>query len=151
MISALLKTLPQDSLYGVILNKLFISTKLLKYLSLIGYDAQGTARINTKIHKDLLKFKQCDTKDVIPWGIKHWRLVANRDIVQIRWKNTGSYCFFMSNMDSGVNTIITKRRRPNETATCAKTGRVPFGNQAKKTLPRPALTYHYNIRMNQID
>ena len=57
----------------------------------------------------------------------------------------------MSNMESGVDTRITKRRRPNETATCAKTGRVPFGDQHEKFLPRPTLTYHYNMQMNQVN
>ena len=152
VVPALLKTLPQqDYPYGVTLDNLFTSTKLLTYLSSIGYGARGTARTNAGIHKDLLKFKQSDTKDVIPWGTKHWRLVAEGKVVQIGWKDTGGYCLFMSNMDSGVDTIITKRRRPNETATCAKTGRVPFGDQAEKALPRPALTYDYNMKMNQVD
>ena len=151
VVPALLKTLPQDFSYGVTLDNLFTSTKLLTYLSSIGYGARGTARSNAGIHKDLLEFKRSDTKDIIPWGTKHWRLVANGEIVQIGWKDTGGYCLFMSNMDSGVDTIITKRRCPNETATCAKTGRVPFGDQAEKTLPRPTLTYHYNTEMNQVD
>ena len=51
----------------------------------------------------------------------------------------------------GVDTAYTKRRRPNETATCAKTARQPFGDQPEKILPRPALTYFYNIEMNQVD
>ena len=151
VVPALLKTLPQGSSYGVTLDNLFTSKKLLTYLSSIGYGARGTAKSNAGIHKDLLKFKKSDTKDTIPWGTKHWRLVANGDIVQIGWKDTGGYCLFMSNMDSGVDTTITKRRRPNETATCAKTGCVPFGDQTEKTLPRPTLTYHYNMDMNQID
>ena len=54
-------------------------------------------------------------------------------------------------MDSGVDTTVTKRRRPNETATCATTGYVPFENQSEKYLPRPTLTYHYNMDMNQVD
>ena len=65
------------------LNNLFTFTKLLTYLLLIGYGAQETARSNTGVHKNLLKFKQSDTKNVIPWGTKHWRLVANGDIIQI--------------------------------------------------------------------
>ena len=54
-------------------------------------------------------------------------------------------------MDSGVESTVTKRRRPNETATCAKTARAPFGNQAEKYLPRPTLTFWYNLEMNQVD
>ena len=57
----------------------------------------------------------------------------------------------MSNMDSGVDTTVTKRRHPNKTSTCTKTGRVPFGNQPKKSLPQPTLTYHYNMDINQIN
>ena len=57
----------------------------------------------------------------------------------------------MSNTDSGVDIIIAKRRRPNKTTTCAKIGRVPFRNQAKKALPCLALTYYYNMNMNQIN
>ena len=81
VILALLNTLSQNSSYDVTLNNLFTSTKLLTYFLLISYSAQGTARFNTDVHKDLLKFKQSDTKDVILWGTKHWRLVANKDIV----------------------------------------------------------------------
>ena len=54
-------------------------------------------------------------------------------------------------MDCGVDTVITKRRRPNETAIYAKTVRQPFGEEAEKDLPRPALTYLYNTEMNQVD
>ena len=121
VIPALLKTLPQRSAYGVTLDNLFTSTKLLVYLSSIRYGARGTARTNAGIHKDLLKFKQSDTKDVNPWGTKHWRLVAKGKVVQVGWKDTGGYCLFMSNMDSGVDTIMTKRRRPNETTTFRNT------------------------------
>ena len=71
-------------------------------------------------------------------------------MVQLGWKNS-VYCIFISNMDSGVEATTTKRRRPNETATCAKTARVPFGGQAVKELPRPTLTSLYNIKMNQMD
>ena len=57
----------------------------------------------------------------------------------------------MSNMDPVDGTVTTKRRRPNETATCAKTARKPFGDLPEKDLPRPALTYLYNIEMNAVD
>ena len=57
----------------------------------------------------------------------------------------------MSNVDSGINTVITKRRRPNKTAICAKTARVPFRNQPIKDLLRPTLTYLYNMEMNQVN
>ena len=57
----------------------------------------------------------------------------------------------MSNMDSCIETVVTKRRRPNETTTCAKTARIPFGNLPVKDLPHPVLTYLYNMEMNQVD
>ena len=57
----------------------------------------------------------------------------------------------MSNMDSGVDTTITKRRRLNETSTCAKINRVLFRDQSEKSLPQPTLTYHYNMDINQVD
>ena len=54
-------------------------------------------------------------------------------------------------MDYGVNTIYTKRRRPNEITTCAKTACQPFGDQPKKVLSQPALTYFCNIEINQVN
>ena len=47
MVLALLKTLPKapPGIYGVILDNLFISIKLLMYLSAEGFGARGTARI----------------------------------------------------------------------------------------------------------
>ena len=49
------------------------------------------------------------------------------------------------------NTVITKRRRPNKIATCAKTARKLFRDLAKKDLPCLALTYLYNIEINAVD
>ena len=148
----LLNTLPKGprGTYGVTLDNLFTSTKLYSFLSDNGFGARGTARTNAGIHQELLDHKKSDKNDIIPWGIKHLKWVADGKITQLGWKDS-CYCLFMSNMDSGVNTVMTKRRRPNETATCAKTARKPFGDQAEKILPRPALTYHYNMEMNQID
>ena len=57
----------------------------------------------------------------------------------------------MSTMDCGVDTMITKRRRPNKTATCAKTARRAFSYLPIKELPRPALTYHYNMDISAIN
>ena len=59
----------------------------------------------------------------------------------------------MSNMDSvdDDNTVITKRRRPNEIITCAKTARKPFEDLSEKDLHHLALTYLYNIEMNGVD
>ena len=57
----------------------------------------------------------------------------------------------MSNVDDGIETTITRRRRPKETAACAKTGRRPFGNETQKDLSWPTLTWLYNMLMNQVD
>ena len=54
----------------------------------------------------------------------------------------------MSNMDCGVDTVVTKRKYLNEIATCAKTARQPFREEAEKDLPHPAFTYLYNTEMN---
>ena len=155
VVPALLKTLPKLSLpkgshsqYGVTLDNLFTSTKLLTYLSKNGYGARGTARSNAGVFKKLIDKKKVDIKDILPWGTFDRVVVADGDIVQIGWKDTGGYCLFMNNMDCGVDTTMTVRHRPNETATCAKTGRVPFGDLPEKVLPRPTLTYYYNMLMN---
>ena len=120
------------------------------YLSAKGFGARGTARTNAGVHQDLIDHKKSDKNDTIPWGTKHLRYVADGAVTQLSWKDS-SYCIFMSNMDYGVDTVYTKRRRPNETATCAKTARQPFRDQPEKVLPRPALIYFYNIKMNQVD
>ena len=54
-------------------------------------------------------------------------------------------------MDPVDDTVTTKRRRPNETTICAKTARKLFEDLPEKDLPRPALTYLYNIEMNAVD
>ena len=151
---ALLKALPQvpnHGSYTVTLDNLFTSTKILLLLLKLGYGARGTARTNADIHIDLIKRKKSDAKDIIPWGSLDRRLVAEGKIVQIRWKDTVGYCLFMSNVDDGIKETTTKRRRPKETSTCAKTGRQPFGDQPTKDLSRPTLTWLYNIQMNSVN
>ena len=152
VVPALLNTLPQapPGTYSVTLDNLFTSTKLLVYLSAKGFGARGTARTNAGVHQELIDHKKSDKNDTIPWGTKHLKYVADGAVTQLGWKDS-SYCIFMSNMDCGIDTVYTKRRRPNETATYAKTARQPFGDQPEKVLPRPALTYFYNIEMNQVD
>ena len=54
-------------------------------------------------------------------------------------------------MDYGVDTIITKRRRPNKTAIYANIACRAFDDLSIKELPRPALTFHYNIDINGVD
>ena len=76
--------------------------------------------------------------------------MADGTVTQLGWKDS-CYCLFMSTVDDGVETVIIRRRRPNETATCAKTACKPFGEQAEKQLPCPTLTWLYNTEMNQVD
>ena len=99
---------------------------------------------------DLINRKRSDIKDIIPWGSLDRKLVANGKIVEIGWKDTGGYCLFMSNVNDGIEETVTKYRRPKQTATCAKTGRILFGDQHVKELPRPTLTWLYNMLMNQV-
>ena len=148
----LLKALPEGppGTYSVTIDNLFTSTKLFMYLLAEGFGARGTARMNAGVHQDLINYKKSDKNDIIPWGTTHLRYVAEGAVAQMGWKDS-CYCLFMSNMDSGVDTVITKRRRPNEIATCAKTARIPFGDMPEKDLPCPVLTYLYNMEMNQVD
>ena len=129
VVSALLNTLLQapPGTYSVTLDNLFTSTKLLMYLSAEGFGARGTARTNAGVHQELIDHKKSDKNDTIPWGTKHLRYMADGAVTQLSWKDS-SYCVFMSNMDCGVDTVYTKRRRPNETATCAKTACQLFGD-----------------------
>ena len=53
-------------------------------------------------------------------------------------------------MDYGVNTVITKRRRPNKIIICTKIVCKTFNNLLIKEILRPALTYYYNININRI-
>ena len=149
---ALLKALPQvHSSFTVTIDNFFTSQKLLLLLSKLGYGARGTARTNAGMYVDLISKKKADSKDIIPWGSLDRRLVADGKIVEIGWKDIGGYCLFMSNVDDGIEETITKRRRPKETATCAKTGRIPFGDDPVKELPRPTLTWLYNMLINQVE
>ena len=52
VVLALLNTLPQapSGIYSVTLDNLFISTKLLMYLSAEGFGARGTTRTNAGVH-----------------------------------------------------------------------------------------------------
>ena len=80
VVPVLLKTLhPRDPPggYSVTLDNLFTSTKLLVYLSAEGFGARRTARTNSGIHQELLNYKKSDKNDVIPWGIRHLKYVAD--------------------------------------------------------------------------
>ena len=68
MVLTLLKTLPKapPGTYGVTLDNLFTSIKLLVYLLAEGFDARGTARTNAGIHQELIDHKKSDKNNVIP-------------------------------------------------------------------------------------
>ena len=117
------------------------------YLSAEGFAARGTIRTNSGIHQELLDYKKLDKNNIILWGIRHLKYVADGAVAQLGWKDS-YYCLFMSNMDCGVDTVVTKKRRPNKTAICAKTARQLFKKKAKKNLSYSALTYLYNIEIN---
>ncbi len=64
MVVDLLDRLPKQSgyAYGVFLDNLFTSHKLLLYLRKRGYGATGTARSNSEIYKDFVQLKNQDKK-----------------------------------------------------------------------------------------
>ena len=97
------------------------------YLSAKGFGARSTARTNAGVHQELIDHKKSDKNDIIPWGIKHLKYVADGAVTQLSWKDS-SYYIFISNMNCGVNNVYTKRRRPNKIATYAKTAYQPFGD-----------------------
>ena len=78
VVPALLNTLPKGppGTYSVTLGNLFTSTKLLTYLLAEGFGARGTARTNAGVHQELIHHKKSDKNDVIPWGTKHLKYVA---------------------------------------------------------------------------
>lgn len=113
VVPCLLDKLPGNLQYGVYLDNLVTSTPLLKYLYDKGYGATGTARINAGIHVDLVEKKKSDKNDIIRWGTKDLKIVAERAIAQLGWKDN-SYCLFLTNMDDPYTETETMRRRPNK-------------------------------------
>ena len=57
----------------------------------------------------------------------------------------------MLNINPVDNTVITKRRRPNETTIYAKIAYKLFEDLLEKDLPYLALTYLYNIEINAVN
>ena len=150
----LLNRLPQgergELRYGVYLDNLFTSTKLLACLADHRFGAMGTARKTAGIHGELTSLKERDKKDIITWESKYRHVVAEGRVVQLGWKDLG-FTLFHSNMEDCEDETITERHRPKATASCAKTACEPFGNTAVINLPRPTLTFNYNINMNMVD
>ena len=78
------------------------------------------------------------------------RIVAEKTIAQLSWKNN-SYYLFLTNMDDPYRETKTMQRWPNKSAFCAKIVRIAFGNFTQKLLPQPTMTYFYNYLMNMVN
>ena len=132
---ALLNTLPKppqsnntNAPYGVILDNLFISTKLVEHLLAHSYGIRGTANLKEGIHANLAAKKRMDDRtDCEPWGITKMRFIVNRKVCQLMWKNN-SLCLFLLNMEDGTETIITKRHRLNTSIKHSKLAHKPFSD-----------------------
>jgi hypothetical protein len=64
---ALLESLPGTG-YHCFMDNLFVSTRFLEFLRTKGYGATGTCRINAGVITELIKWKQSDKGDNLPWG-----------------------------------------------------------------------------------
>ena len=82
MIPALLNTLPQGppGTYNITLDNLFISIKLLVYLSAEDFGARGTTRTNAGVHQNLIDYKKLNKNNTILWGTKHLRYMVNKTV-----------------------------------------------------------------------
>lgn len=136
--------------YGVFLNNLFTSRKLLVYLAFKGYGATGTARTNSGIFKKFVDLKKLDKKeDKIPWGTLE-RAVTQDNVMQFAWKDN-SVVLFQFTMYDGGSWTNRKRKRPFTTFTSAKTARKPFGDNPKAFLNIPDFDDAYNHHMGFVD
>ena len=156
VVPALLDTLSKP-LYGtnapfsVTLDNFFTSTKLCEYLSAHNYGVRGNANLRGVICTDLVsKKRKDDATDCYPWGSTEMRFVAGGQVCQLMWKDN-SLCLFLSNMEDGTETIMTKIHWPNTSMKHSESARKPFGDEAEKELPRPMLTFKYNHFINQAD
>ena len=95
------------------------------YLSAKGFGARDTTKTNAGVHQDLIDHKKLDKNNTILWGTKHLRYIINRAVTQLNSKDS-SYYIFILNINYGVNTIYTKRRRPNKITIYTKTTHQPF-------------------------
>ena len=53
------------------------------YLLAKGFGARGIIRINAGVHQDLIDYKKSDKNNIIPWGIKHLKYVADGVVTQL--------------------------------------------------------------------
>ena len=100
----------------------------MNYLWEHDYGARETANIKGGIHADLVsKKRKDDVTDCIPWGVTEQKFVADSKVCQLIWKDN-SLCLFLSNMEDGTGTIMTKRHRPNTSMKHSKSAHKPFGD-----------------------
>ena len=83
--------------YHVWLDNLFVSTKLLCYLRVLGYDAAGTANAKSGIIVHLINLKKEDKRrDFIIWGSLIQAPTIDGLIMQSAWKDN-AVVLYMSN------------------------------------------------------
>jgi hypothetical protein len=141
---------PEGSGYHVYLDNLFISTRFVQYARTQGVAITGTCRTTGGVIKELLDLQKSDKKDVIPWGETYSRYTPNGEVCHVGWKDQ-AFVLMMSSFMSGDERVLRRRKRPKETSSKAKTARIPFGNQAIKTLSIPAIADGYNYHMGAVD
>ena len=141
---------PKGSGYHVYLDNLFVSTRFVQYARSLGLAITGTCRTTSGVIKELLDLQKSDKKDVIPWGETYSRYTPNGEVCHVRWKDQ-AFVLMMSSFMSGEERVLRRRKRPKETSSKAKTARIPFGNQAIKTLSIPAIADGYNYHMGAVD
>jgi len=153
VVADLLDQLPKQPgyAYGVFLDNLFTSHKLLLYLRKRGYGATGTARSNSGIYKEFVQLKTQDKKrDKIPWGELKMVVTSDNQIMQFAWKDN-AIVLFQSTMFDGQAYTIRDRKRPSKTSTSAKTARAPFGDKPRAMLSIPDFDDVYNHYMGAVD
>ncbi|KAF5256923.1 hypothetical protein FOXYS1_12573 [Fusarium oxysporum] len=78
VVVGLTKTLPQST-YHVFVDNLFSSTPLFRNLREQGYEATGTARTNSGIHKELVRDKNDDGKAKKMYEFNAVKVIPTRD------------------------------------------------------------------------
>lgn len=143
---------PSNSLnYHCYLDNLFVSTKFIIYARKLGYGITGTCRPNSGIVKDLIKLKESDKDDHIPWGTVYAFATPDGLVSQVGWKDQ-AFVLMMSSVFSGQEPqVLRLRKRPKPTSSKAKTSRAIFEGQSEKLLPIPVIADSYNYGMGAVD
>lgn len=129
----LLNLLPKRA-YHVYLNNLFTNVKLFEHLRKLGFGATSTARVSSGILQDLVDLKKGDHgADAMSWGTVHTFPTESNMVNQTGFKDS-AFALAMSTVWDGIKKMLRLRRRLKETASNARTSRVPFGDQATKHL-----------------